>query len=117
MICDGDPESIKFRQQILDRGLEESDIAGRFITLPSPNDLEDQLLADGHQNLLREILAGTGMSSASSCSLDDLRARLKKRKTTYMANLAPRIAANRALAERMPEPFVRLVQNLRGGTL
>ena len=57
MIVDGDGESVKFKQQILDRGFQEDELDGRFVTLPPPNDLEDQLLADGHLPLLREILA------------------------------------------------------------
>ena len=50
MIVDGDGEAAKFRQQILNRGFDEDDLIGHFMTLPPPNDLEDQLIADGHSN-------------------------------------------------------------------
>lgn len=74
MIVDGDREAGKFRKQILDRGFGEDDLIGRFATLAAPNDLEDQLIADGHEQLLREILAGIGGSSALECPADEARA-------------------------------------------
>ena len=114
MIVDGDAESTKFKQQILGRGFVEADLGGRFVTLPPPQDLEDCLLADGHEQLLREILAGISGHAALTCSLDEFRARLKNRKTGYMGVLAPRVANDPALAARMPAPFVDLINTLRG---
>ena len=52
MIVDGDAESAKFKKQILDRGFREDELVDRFVTLPPPNELEDQLVADGHLQLL-----------------------------------------------------------------
>lgn len=115
MIVDGDAESTKFKQQILDRGFVEDEIVGRFETLPAPNDLEDQLIADGHSELLREILAETCGESVLRCSEMEFRQRLNNRKTGYMGSLSLRIADDAALAARMPEPFVRLITNLRDG--
>jgi putative ATP-dependent endonuclease of the OLD family len=117
MLTDGDAESEKFRAQILKRGFTDSDIAGRFNTLPRPNTLEDQLLVDGHEALLREILAQIGSPGALTCPLDEFRARLKNAKTGYMSALAPRIAVDPALAARMPAAFVELVQGLKAGTV
>jgi putative ATP-dependent endonuclease of OLD family len=114
MIVDGDGESAKFKQQILSRGFIEADLSGRFFTLPAPQDLEDSLLADGHEEMLREILAGISGRSALTCPLDEFRARLKNRKTGYMSVLAPRVASDPALAVRMPAPFVGLINTLRG---
>jgi putative ATP-dependent endonuclease of OLD family len=116
MIVDGDDEGVRFRQQILDRGFREDELAGRLISLPAPNDLEDQLIADGHLELLREILAGISGSTALTCGEDEFRARLKKRKTGYMGTLSLRVAADAALAARMPVAFVALITNLRDGT-
>jgi putative ATP-dependent endonuclease of the OLD family len=117
MIVDGDPESVKFRQHILDRGFTEADLAAHFETLPSPNNLEDQLLADGHETMLREMLATVGGRTALTCSIEEFTARLKNKKTAYMNVLAPRIAADPALAARMPAPFVNLITRLREGVL
>ena len=116
MIVDGDLESAKFRQNILDRGYTDADIATRFTTLAPSNDLEDQLIADGHEQLLRQLLAGISGPIALTCPLDEFRARLKNKKTRYMALLAPRVAADPALAGQMPAPFVTLITALRDGT-
>ena len=115
MIVDGDDKGAEFRQQILDRGFEETELTGRFATLPPPNELEDQLIADGHEQMLREILAEIGGADALDCPADDFRARLKNRKTGYMGVLSLRVAADPALAARMPGPFVTLVTSLRDG--
>jgi putative ATP-dependent endonuclease of the OLD family len=113
MIVDGDAESAKFKQQILSRGFVEEDLTGRFVTLPPPQDLEDCLLADGHEQMLREILAAISGRSALTCPLVEFRARLKNKKTGYMGVLAPRVASDPALAARMPAPFVDLISTLR----
>ena len=117
MLVDGDSESERFRQQVLDRGFQEADIAGRFITLPDQHDLEDQLLADGHEQMLRELISATGIKTAMTCSLDEFTKQLKNRKTGYMSALALRVAADAALAAKMPKPFVDLVVGLRDGTV
>jgi len=114
MITDGDQEATKFRQQIIDRGFNDDDLTGHFDTLPPPNDLEDQLIADGHEPMLRQILADIGSASALTCSPDEFRARLKNRKPEYMGALSLRVAADPALAQRMPARFVTHIVNLRG---
>ncbi len=58
MVVDGDAESEKFRQRILDRGYSEDDLKGKFTTHPKPQDLEDCLVALGHEQLLRKISLG-----------------------------------------------------------
>jgi putative ATP-dependent endonuclease of OLD family len=88
-----------------------------MVTLPPPHDLEDQLLADGHEQLLREILVGISGKSALTCPKDEFIARLKHRKTGYMSVLASRIATDQALAAQMPGAFVTLITNLRDGTI
>jgi putative ATP-dependent endonuclease of OLD family len=115
MIADGDGESLRFKKQILDRGFSETDLLGRFITLTPPNDLEDQLIADGHLPLLRDILAEICGPSALTCNEADFRARLKNRKTGYMGALSLRVGSDPALAMRMPSAFVTLITNLRNG--
>ena len=117
MIVDGDGESAKFRQQLLDRGFNDADLAGRFATLPPPHDLEDQLIADGHEQLLRDILVAGGTQAARTCALDEFRKQLKNRKTAYMGPLALRVSGDKALAARMPKPFLDLIVGLRDGTI
>jgi len=115
MIVDGDQEAKKFKREILKRGFTEEDLAGRFETLLPPNGLEDQLIADGHEQLLREILAKISSNSALDCPFDEFVARLKNDKSGYMGALSLRIADDSALAEGMPAPFVNLIKNLREG--
>lgn len=114
-IVDGDAESAKFKKQILDRGFREDELIGRFVTLPPPNELEDQLVADGHLPLLREILAEISGNSALTCPEAEFLSRLKNEKTGYMGVLSLRIAADPALAARMPAAYVNLIHNLRDG--
>ncbi|MER8567561.1 AAA family ATPase [Mesorhizobium sp. M0924] len=114
MITDGDQEAAKFRQQILDRGFTEGELNGKFSTLPADRDLEDQLLADGHEGLLREIMGAVSGRSALTCEFEEFRSRLKNKKTGYMGKLSLRVAADRDLALRMPAPFVRLIQSMGG---
>ena len=115
MITDGDDKGANFRQQILDRGFKETELTDHLTTLPPPNNLEDQLIADGHEQMLRQILADIGDASALTCPAYEFSARLKNRKTGYMGVLSLRVAADPALAARMPAPFVTLVTSLRDG--
>jgi len=117
MIHDGDGEGTKFRKQLLDRGFTEESLRSTVFSLPPPNDLEDQLIADGHEALLRQILSERAGRSALTCPLDEFTARLKNKKTLYMNILALRVASDPELAEKMPAPFVQLIKNLRDGVL
>lgn len=115
MIVDGDDEGAKFRQQIVNRGFQENELAGRFETLPPPLEIEDHLIADGHLPLLRQIVAEITGESALTCPEAEFRSRLKNKKPGYMAVLSSRVAANSELAARMPAAFVNLVTRLRDG--
>ena len=114
MITDGDQEAAKFRRQILGRGFTEDDLTGKFTTLSEDHDLEDQLLADGHEQLLREIMGTVGGQTALTCPFDEFRRRLKNKKTGYMGALSLRVAADKELAVKMPAPFVELIKSLGG---
>ena len=117
MIVDGDQEADRFRRQILDRGFTEDELSGRFETLPPPQDLEDQLIADGHEPMLRQILAEIGGASVLTCPFDEFRSRLKNSKTDYMGALSLRVASDDELAQQMPAPFVALINHLRDGVM
>jgi hypothetical protein len=47
--------------------------------------------------------------------LAELLGRLKNGKTGYMGVLSLRVAADAALAEQMPAPFVSLIKSIKGG--
>ena len=78
----------KIRKLILKRGFSEDDANDHISRLPTPNDLEEQMIADGHENMLRRILADTQDETAKTCSLDEFKKRLKNKKTAYMTELA-----------------------------
>lgn len=113
MVSDGDAEGEKFRTQILSRGFREEDLTGRVVALPKPNDLEMQLLADGHEQLVREALARVTSAAALKCTPEELLGRLKNNKPAYMTALAPRISADQALAETMPAALVNIIRKLK----
>jgi putative ATP-dependent endonuclease of OLD family len=113
MISDGDAESEKFRAQLVKRGFSDEDLQGHVETLPPPNCLEDQLIADGHEGLLRKIMTEIGSVTAATCSLDDFKRRLKNKKPGYMVRLAPMVAGDGALAAQMPKVFIALIEKLK----
>ena len=117
MIVDGDHESEKFKREILKRGFSEGDLDRHFETLDQPNSLEDQIISDGHEQLLREILAEFSSDAALDCPYDEFVERLKDAKSGYMGTLAMRVAEDQALAEQMPAPFVELIKNLKDGSV
>lgn len=117
MITDGDPESAKFRAQLLKRGFSSLDLTPHFFTLPAPNTLEAQLIADGHESLLRKVLQEIGVSNAASCTVEELRTKLKGSKLGYMSALARHVSKDPALAAQMPAPYVQAINDLKAGIL
>jgi len=116
MIVDGDPQGENVRRQLANRGFIEGDLSGRFDSLPKPNDLEAQLLADGHEVLLRTILDEIGVDVKDDTSQSNLLASLRNRKTAYMSQLARRVAADGKVARGMPKAFVSLIGRLKEGS-
>ena len=113
MIVDGDQEAEKFKREITKRGFYEDDLQQKFQTLDSHNSLEDQLIADGHEGLLRQILAESSGDSALTCSYEEFTKRLKNDKSGYMGALSMLISNDEELARRMPAPFVNFITDLR----
>ena len=104
MILDNDRHIENFRNQIRKRGFDQHEIDQRVVPLPD-GDIECQLIADGHEQILCEIL---GCSSPAN-----LRERMKESKVQYASALSRRVAKDRNLARRMPKPIVDLVSRLR----
>ena len=57
MVTDGDEAAAGFKRQILNRGFTDADLVDQLTTLAPLHDLEDQLIADGHEALLRKALS------------------------------------------------------------
>jgi putative ATP-dependent endonuclease of OLD family len=114
MIVDGDHEAAKFRAQLLKRGFAEDDLADKFVTLPAPNDLEGELLAKGHEQRLRALLAEATSQNVLTCGQDQFVAQLKNNKIACISRLALQVENDAALAEAMPDAFVAVVKTLKG---
>lgn len=117
MLTDGDGESDRFKKELLKRGFNEADLSKHFCTLQSPNDLEDQLIADGHEELLRKIMAGISSSRVEQLPLNDFKKLLKKNKTAYMARLVSMIMVDADLASKMPKEFISVIERLKNNNL
>lgn len=114
MIVDGDQEAAKFRAQLLKRGFTEADLAETFVTLPALNGLEDELLAKGHEQRLRALLAEATSQNVLTCAHDQFVAQLKNNKIACISRLALQVENDAALAEAMPDAFVAAVKALKG---
>jgi len=103
-VVDGDPAGLGYVQAIGRRDFDVAFVASRCRTLPAGN-LEQQLLAEGLEPELRTTLQALGHADALTMDRPTLERCLDKNKTRYAANLAVRIAAEPALAQRMPQAF------------
>ena len=79
--------------------------------------IEQQLIADGHGDLLQEILGYAQRNHADSRTSEELLKRMKRNKTLYASALASKVAKDRDLAERMPKPIVDLIIQIGKGCL
>ena len=114
MIVDGDHEAAKFRTQLLKRGFSATDLAENFKTLPPPQGLEDTLLAKGHEQRLRALLAEATSQQAINCSHQQFVAQLKNNKIACISRLALQVESDPVLAEQMPDEFVVAIKSLKG---
>ena len=112
-VFDGDAEGRQFSQRIQNRGFDATEIDMRCGN-HSNGDLEQQLVADGLGQELRETLQAIGVENAESLNTEDLVRKLRKRKTVYAAELAASVRCDSELAARMPAAFRDAIDRLRG---
>ena len=117
MLTDGDGEAEKFRSQLNKRGFSDLEINEHFQTLPNGHDLEDQLLADGHEALLRAALAEATTDAALRCSNEDFLRRLKNNKVACISRLALKVELDPELAMAMPAAFTGLIASLKANEI
>jgi len=113
MITDADQECTKFKKQLLKRGFNEEDFNNYFSTLDNENTIESQLIQDGNEEILREIMVETKGQKFTSCSLAELISGLKKSKTEYAYELSQKILGTHGLAAKMPKVFLDCIEKLR----
>lgn len=112
-VFDGDRAGRDFCAAIQNRDFDATFVAQRCRLLPSGN-LEQQLLADGLEPELRQILAQLNQHDAATIDRPTLERRLSDCKTGYSALLAAMISANPAIGARMPVAFRDAITALRG---
>lgn len=112
-VVDGDAAGQGYVRSIAARDFDAAFVAARCSTLPAGT-LEQQLLADGLEPDLRNVLQSLGVADAQTMDRPSLERCLDKHKTRYAAELAVRISSDAALAQRMPQAFRDAIMNLRG---
>ncbi len=112
-VFDGDSAGQSYVASIAARDFEAAFVTERCKTLAAGT-LEQQLLTDGLEVDLRQILLTIGHADALTMDRPALERCLDKHKTRYAAELAKRLASDPALAQRMPQPFRDAVTSLRG---
>ena len=112
IVVDGDQAGQSYLEKIATRGFSEGEMQQRAFSLP--NDfLESQLVADGLQQELKNILTELGCTNANDLNDEELVEELKEYKGMYAASLARNCALNADLGDRMPEPFRQAIESLR----
>jgi putative ATP-dependent endonuclease of OLD family len=113
MVVDGDQEGRNYLRRVERRGVTPAEMNRRCSTLPAGR-LEEQLIADGIQVELREILLALGHQDAPALDDAGLVARLTETKTAYAAALSSRCASDAVLATRTLETFRNAITACRG---
>jgi putative ATP-dependent endonuclease of OLD family len=110
-VFDGDPAGKAYVKKIARRAFERAEILRRCHCLPAGK-LEDQLLHDGCEPELRDVLLKVGNSDALTLSRAELEIRLSKNKIAYAAELAARIEMGQNLVQKMPSLFRNAISAL-----
>ena len=114
-VFDGDCAGKKYLSAIEKRGFTMEEIKRRCRVHSKP-DLEAQLIADGLDSELREILVELGESDASDLNDKELLEHVRDNKIDCAAALAARFRTTPSLANHGPEAFRHAIQQLRGLT-
>jgi putative ATP-dependent endonuclease of the OLD family len=113
IFVDGDDAGKKYMASLNNRGFTEPEIKERGFILDA-GFIEQQLVADGLQTELKEILKEIGLSDVDTMIDNDLIEALIKNKTTYSSILAKKCSENPALSNRMPKQLVAAINKLKG---
>ena len=116
-VFDGDDAGRSYEKAIVKRGFPPQEIKRRCRTHEA-GDLETQLVANGLDPELRDILTGLGVKDAADMTKDELLAQMKqdKMKTDCAALLAVRFREDPDSALRAPPAFRTAIEQLPGLT-
>ncbi len=112
-VFDGDDAGKGMKDAIASRGFSHNELQERCQTHPA-GDLEAQLVADGLEPELRDVLVSAGIADAAQLTGDCLAARLRNNKTAYATKLAARVRQDADMARRTPKAFRTAIEQLRG---
>ena len=112
-VFDGDNAGKGYVKAISKRGFTPREIKRRCRTHQA-GDLEAQLVANGLDPELREILTELGVQDAADLTDDEVLVQVKQNKTDYAALLAVRFRTNANLVNRAPPAFRTTIEQLRG---
>lgn len=113
ILVDGDDAGRKYLNEVRDRGFTHEEMEKRSFLLPAGY-LEQQLVADGLQAELKQILSEIDVQNAHAFNDQELIAELVSHKSAYSALLGKRCAGDPALSARMPEKIRTAILSLRG---
>ena len=114
-VFDGDDAGKHYVTAISRRGFARDETTRRCRT-HNAGDLEAQLVADGLEPDLRDILTELGIRDAADLTNDEFLKRLRDNKTDYAASLAVRFYADPNLVQRAPAAFREAIEQLPGLT-
>ena len=112
-VFDGDNAGKGYVKAISKRGFTPREIKRRCRTHQA-GDLEAQLVANGLDPELREILTELGVQDAADLTDDEVLVQVKQNKTDCAALLAVRFRTNANLVNRAPPAFRTTIEQLRG---
>jgi putative ATP-dependent endonuclease of the OLD family len=112
-VFDNDDAGKSYLADIRQLGFAEAEVGARCRLLQAGH-LEDQLLADGLEPVLRELLVTRcGLATAADADLPDLLAILSNRKRQYAAELAQRLREEPNLVGQMPAALRTAIASLK----
>jgi len=111
-LFDGDQAGVSYVENIRHRDFTPEEISARCGTLPNV-DMEAQLIADGLEPEMREILTELGVQNIGVMSSADLPDAMRKHKTDYAGKLAARLATDENFAHRFPQPMLDVIEAMK----
>jgi putative ATP-dependent endonuclease of the OLD family len=113
IFVDGDDAGKKYLETLESRDFSPAEVSDRGFIMPA-GDIEAQLVADGLQDVLKEILQTLSIKDVPTMTDPQLIEALRSNKTSYSPILAQKCAADNALSLRMPEQLRSAIQKLKG---
>ena len=112
-LFDGDDAGEGYIVEIEKRDFDKAEITNRCTLLPA-GDMEEQLVNDGLEPTLRDVLARLGEHDTKTMPTTDLIEKLRKHKTEYTIEICEDLRNSPALLTKVPAVVKDTVDRLRG---